>query len=284
MEIRPLRTPEEFHACVELQKEIWGESCAELVPAALLRVVQHVGGVAAGAFDGSGRLAGFIFGISGVRKGQLAHWSDTLGVRPELRNQGLGERLKRFQRDLLLPEGIEVVHWTFDPLESRNAYLNFARLGTTASEYHRDFYGETGSPLHEGIGTDRLLVHWEIASERVRQRLSGEENASYSAGPAGIPLINPTRSTAAGLQSSEPDLTLDAPRLRIAIPLEIQQLKLRSPALAAEWRSMTRLAFESYFARGYVAGEVVREAERTSYVLEKSGREIKVPIIQKETT
>src|SRR5690606_17140421 len=140
-EIRPVRTIEEAQRCVALQKEVWGPSFTEIVPPAILWAAQKLGGVTAAAYDAEGTLAGFVFGITGFEDGRLVHWSDMLAVRPDLRDRGLGARLKRYQRDALLPLGVQTVYWTFDPLESKNAYLNFGRLGIIAREYHRDFYG-----------------------------------------------------------------------------------------------------------------------------------------------
>jgi predicted GNAT superfamily acetyltransferase len=265
-ELRPLATTPELHAAVQLQYDVWGESYGDVVHAALLRVVQYVGGVAAGAFAPDGELAGFIFGVSGIRDGRLSHWSDTLAVRERYRNRGLGEELKRHQRDLLLPLGVELVHWTFDPLESRNAHLNIARLGASAGEYHRDFYGASQSRLHEAIGTDRLVARWEIASARVAERLAGAPEPAAGLAPA--PRVNEVRVSESGPRSLEPDLALDAPRVRIAIPADIQRLKERSPELAGEWRRITRTAFERYFARGYSARAFVRGGSCSDYLLE----------------
>lgn len=279
IEIRPLRTPAECRAAFELQKETWGHGFSETVPPALLWATQRVGGIAAGAFDADGRLVGFVFGLTGLERGRPVHWSDMLAVRPELRDRGLGTRLKAYQRDELLRLGIGVVYWTFDPLESKNAYVNFARLGITAREYHRDLYGETDSPLHRGIGTDRLVALWAIDGERVRGRLAGDAPAPGAAEVAAVPYALGPRAGPAGPagpagaagpepgEPGEPDLSLEADRVRIAIPADIQALKAAAPALAAEWRRRTRAAFEAYFGRGYEAVELVREGETSSYVL-----------------
>lgn len=272
-ELRGLRTTEEFEACVALQRAVWGVLFSEVVPASILRVVQYVGGVAAGAFTPAGELAGFVFGMSGVCDERLSHWSDTLVVHPEYRNRGLGEALKRYQRDLLLPLRVERVYWTFDPLESKNAYLNVVRLGVVVAEYKRDVYGATRSALHEGIGTDRLVAVWDIASARVRARLAdGARSAAPGiAAQVGIPVVNVARATAAGPESGTPDLGLDAPRVRVLVPADVQRLKERSPALADGWRRATRDAFEHYFARGYVARDFVRDGECGGYLLERDG-------------
>lgn len=274
-ELRRLRTPDEFEACVALQRQVWGESFSEVVSAGVLKVVQYVGGVAAGAFTEAGDLAGFVFGVSGIRDGRLSHWSDTLAVGADFQNRGLGEDLKRYQRSLLLSLRVERVYWTFDPLESKNAYLNIARLGVVAGEYRRDFYGATRSRLHDGIGTDRLVARWDIADARVERRLAdGAPARRVGDGALGdLPLVNLTTDTADGPVSRAPDLTLDAPRVRLAIPSDIQQIRDRSVALAGAWRGVTRAAFEAYFSHGYVAREVVRDgAHRSYYVLEREPR------------
>lgn len=271
--LRRLRGPDEFEACVELQREVWGATFAEVVPSGILRVVQYVGGVAAGAFTPDGRLVGFVFGVSGVRRGRLSHWSDTLAVHADYRSHGLGERLKRYQRRLLLPLGIERVYWTFDPLESRNGYLNFTRLGVVSSEYKRDFYGPSSSDLHDLIGTDRIVVQWKIRGRRARYRLAGEPygwSGDIHALRA-IPAINGATATPAGPQSGEPRLDLEAPRVRLAIPADIQSVKQAAPELAVEWRRVTRAALESYFRRGYAIHEFMRDGDCSNYILELAG-------------
>lgn len=158
-EVREL-TASDYAACVALQKQTWGADFTEVVPATMLRISQKLGGIAAGAFDGH-RLIGFVFGLTGLLDGEVVHWSDMLAVRPEYRNQGIGESLKLYQRDRLLSLGIHRMHWTFDPLDSKNAHLNFNRLHVYAREYVVNMYGDTASPLH-ATGTDRLIVTWNL--------------------------------------------------------------------------------------------------------------------------
>jgi predicted GNAT superfamily acetyltransferase len=257
--IRPLTSSDDLQQCVEFQQAIWGPDYADVVPAPILWVATRTGGIVAGAFDADGRLAGFVFGLTGFRDGEPLHWSDMLAVRPDLRGQGIGIALKRYQREWLLGSGIRLVSWTFDPLESRNAYLNFARLGATAREYIVDCYGGSSSPLHEGLPTDRLVTRWVLDSPRVRSRM--EEGRSHAAeAAAGMPVVNP--------DGAEPDLELDAGAVRLQVPAQIQALKAADPRAALRWRLTTRVAFQTYLARGYEVVDVVREGDAlSSYVL-----------------
>jgi predicted GNAT superfamily acetyltransferase len=249
VELRPLASAADFTAAVGLQLDTWGAGFAEAVPGSVLKICQKVGGVAAGAFDvsasGRGRILGFVFGLTGVRHGRLAHWSHMLAVAPEARDLGLGTRLKLFQRDLLLPLGVESIYWTYDPLEARNAHLNFNRLGVEVEEYVRDMYAdEMGSELAQGIGTDRFIVDWRIGEAR---------------GPGGPPAFDPA-APVVGLEAARLEAAGDAelpegPRVQVEIPASIQDLKRERPEEAAAWRAATRRAFETYLGRGYrVAG------------------------------
>ncbi len=242
--LRPLASTADYEACAELQRATWGQGFAEVVPGVILKIAQKVGGVAAGAFDREGRLLGFVFGMTGVRRGRLVHWSHMLAVADAARDLGLGRSLKLYQRELLLPLGVERVLWTYDPLESRNAHLNFNRLGVEVEEYVESMYDEeSGSELSRGLGTDRFIVAWEIAGERARRALAGEP-----------PDFAPFRDAPAydALNGAAPP---EAPRVRVAIPASIQEVKRERPEEAAAWRAGTRRALQGYLARGYrVAG------------------------------
>jgi predicted GNAT superfamily acetyltransferase len=159
--IRHLRTAGELDACVALQRAIWGSTFSEAVPRTILLIAEKLGGVVAGAFEGD-RMVGFVFGLTGLRDGRLAHWSDMLAVDPACRDQGIGRQLKAFQREAVMALGISDMYWTYDPLVARNAHFNINRLGAEVVEYVTDMYGATGSTLHGKVPTDRFVVRWRL--------------------------------------------------------------------------------------------------------------------------
>ena len=165
--IRPLANREDYVACVELQELIWGAG-EETIPPIMLQVSQKVGAIAAGAFDRQGRMLGCVFGLTGLRNGRVAHWSHLLAVRPEARDQGIGRRLKRYQRSRLLAKGVTTMYWTFDPLVARNAHLNLNRLGAVVVEYKQN-------PRYPGHDDIPLLV---LLNARVT-RAGEEEEAAW---------------------------------------------------------------------------------------------------------
>ena len=270
MTVRPFSTLGEYEACVEFQEEVWGIGFTERVSAAILMVANRIGGLAAGAFDQEGRIQGFVFGLTGVEDGELIHWSDMLAVRKGLRDQGLGTRLKQYQRNVLLERGILRMRWTFDPLQSRNAYVNFGKLGITSNEYVRDMYGDTGSPLHRGVGTDRLVAHWRMDSERVIRRISGAGAVPNQSDVKAFGHAVPVHSGPSDPEPGDPDLTLEDPALLIAIPGEIDRLTDEDMGLAVRWREATRAAFRHYFFCGYEATELIPAGQLSYYLLTRN--------------
>jgi predicted GNAT superfamily acetyltransferase len=164
--VRKCRILEEFHRCVELQREIWGEKDLEVEPATLFVVAAHSGGQVLGAFDGD-RLVGYTLAVVGLEDGVTYLHSHMTGVLQEYRDRGVGRMLKLFQRDEALLRNIRLIRWTFDPLELRNAHFNLNRLGAICRKYLPNLYGQTTSPLHRGLPTDRLVVEWHLDSARV---------------------------------------------------------------------------------------------------------------------
>jgi predicted GNAT superfamily acetyltransferase len=239
--IRRVETQAEYEECVRIQDETWGAGFSERVPSAILKVSQYLGGVTAAAFDSEGadaRILGFVFGMTGVRDGQLVHWSDMLAVRPEARDHGIGRRLKLYQRSLVAELGVTQILWTFDPLVSRNAHLNLNALGARVTDYVPDMYGaDTGSTLHQGIGTDRFVVAWEVGGA------AGQMGSGDVSGSAG------QRGGGAGNRDGR------GTEVVVEIPHDIQELIVVDPAAARKWRESTRPAFLRLLADGYrVAG------------------------------
>lgn len=224
--------------CVDLQRRIWGFEDADLVPAALFVVAQHTGGHAYCAFDGD-KAVGFALAFSADREGRRVWHSHMVGVLPEYQNRGIGRLLKLHQREQALCAGIPAIEWTFDPLETRNAYFNIARLGVIVREYIPDCYGSTTSPLHGSLPTDRLLARWVLNSPRVEAALADA----------------PPPATGAG-------------RIEIAIPARIHELKKSGPARTLEVQAGLRCRMTDLFAGGYAVTGFRRGPETCEYILE----------------
>ena len=170
---------EEFRACVALQKEVWRFADNELVPLRIFSLAPKIGGQVIGAWDGE-TLVGFAFSIPGVRNGHPYLHSHMLAVKEGHRNTGLGRRIKLFQREDAIAHGYELLEWTFDPLEIKNAYLNLERLGAIVRRYNINQYGITSSPLQGFLPTDRLVAEWWLASKRVETLLSTGKRPSFA--------------------------------------------------------------------------------------------------------
>jgi len=269
LEIRPLGGWDEYRACVRLQQRTWGTGFGEEVPPSILRLAQRMGGIASGAFDDEGTLLGFVFGITGWVDGRPVHWSDMLAVHPDARDRGIGQALKRHQRGHLLEQGVRLARWSFEPLEARNARLNLSILGGTAARYVRDFYGDAVSTLHEGIGTDRLIIDWELDRPRVARRLDGTDRPPSPAALAGLPVSNEPYIRSGMSDCKDPELGIDGGRVAVVVPASIQAVKVADPGLARRWREVTRAAFEAYLGRGYRAVELIASAGFGWYLLER---------------
>src|ERR671912_299214 len=167
VEIRDLTTIEEFRQVVALEQAIWGYTdAADLVTVPVFIFTVHRGATLIGAVEPSGRMVGFAYAVMGMKDGRPMQWSHMAGVLPEFRG-GLGFRLKLAQRDRALAQGLDLIEWTFDPLQAMNAHFNFAKLGGVAEEYAANFYGESTSAPHRRTPTDRLVVSWKIAEPHV---------------------------------------------------------------------------------------------------------------------
>jgi len=184
--IRKCEALAEMRACFALQKEVWKFSDADLVPVRMFVVAAKIGGQVIGAFvqrndkrDDEAELIGFALAIPGMRNGHCYLHSHMLAVRQQYRNGGLGRRMKLYQREDALARGFELMEWTFDPLEIKNAYLNIEKLGAIARRYNVNQYGITSSPLQGGLPTDRLVAEWWMKSKRVEAVLADAPRAQF---------------------------------------------------------------------------------------------------------
>ncbi len=274
IEIRPLATPGEMQACTALQQEVWGLPELEVVPVVELVSAAKAAGCVAGAFEGP-EMVGFIYGIWGLENERPYHYSRMLGVKPGFRGKGLGRLLKFFQRDFVLARGVNLMRWTFDPLEGPNASLNFKKLGVVADEYIVDYYGFKGDDLNRGLPTDRFFVKWFLDDERVKDLSEGFGNGPSLADilTAGPPALS-SRPRHADLPHPAPQtFPAETQRLHIEIPPDIQTVKRKDIELASAWRLAVRDAALRAFAAGFRAEAFARgEHEgrrRSAYLLVK---------------
>ncbi len=244
---------EELHDVERLEAEIWGP--IDLVSVPMMVASLRRGGVLVGARDGS-RLAGFVYSFPACRPAaagdapQLSHWSHMLGVHPDHRGTGLGRRLKLAQRDRVLALGLDLIEWTFDPLQARNAHLNFSRLGVIVEEYEENVYGESTSPLHGGLPTDRFICQWWIRRPHVQRRIAPAGLPVVSAEAASAPVVTRTEG-ADVLRCVDVELGREEPRIAADIPGDFTAMLTQAPDAAREWRLQTRRLFTHYLGRGY---------------------------------
>src|ERR1700733_9588546 len=240
--IRTCNGLDELRACVALQKEVWNFTDAELVPLRMFVVAEKVGGQVMGAFLGSD-MVGFALSVPGTRSGHVYLHSHMLAVRKDFRNAGLGRRLKLLQREEALARGIELIEWTFDPLEIKNAYLNIEKLGAIARRYNINQYGITSSPLQGGLPSDRLIAEWWLKSKRVETLLKP--------GLSDQGLLGPGKNPAFVRESS------------IAVPAQIYEWKAASETRgqAQQVQERNREQFLRAFSRGLAVLGYERDAE-----------------------
>ncbi len=271
--IRVLEQPEEMAAVEELQQLVWPGPDLEVVPKDLLLAVVHNGGLAIGAFVEES-LVGVAFGFPGFYTTpdgpRLKHHSHLLAVHPDWRSRGVGFALKRAQWQMVRKQAIDRITWTYDPLLSRNAHLNIARLGAVCSTYLRAEYGEMRDALNAGLPSDRFQVDWWLNSIRVERRLGRRSRpilslASYRLAEAD--LLEATVGSGNLPRPVEDVPALAGSLLLVEIPFDFQALRITDLALARDWRFYTREVFEKAFKAGYLVTDFVHEHDRSFYVL-----------------
>jgi len=257
MELRDLKTLDDFKKVVELEKIVWGVGYDDVVCAPILAVTVKRGGVLVGAFD-AGRMVGFVYSLPGIKSGKPIQWSHMLGVVDEYRNAGLGRTLKLEQRLRSIEIGCDLVEWTYDPMQALNAHLNFVKLGVVVEEYGINMYGESTSHLHRGTPTDRFIAQWWIREPHVVRRIESKSLTVVRAREAAdAPAVNGARARGAWLACDSYDLDRSERRLWVEIPTGFTEMQADAPQIALEWRMATRAIFTTYFGRGYRAVDFV---------------------------
>lgn len=239
IEIRELKENSEFAEAVKLQKAIWGFDEVDLLPVRLFVTASKIGGHSFGAYDGD-RMVGFCLAIPGIKAGATSYLhSHMLGVMKEYRDAGLGRKMKLAQRDDAIAQGIDLIEWTFDPLEIKNAYFNIERLGAIVRRFVLNQYGTTSSPLNAGLPTDRCTAEWWLTSDRVTALLEGREMPRHEI---------------AG---------------RISITNDIYTIKANDFTRARDIQKRVADQFLEYFAKDLAVTGFERSAENGTYLFSK---------------
>jgi predicted GNAT superfamily acetyltransferase len=234
--VRSLNAVEEMRIGVELQQQVWNYSAIDTVPEQMFVVAKESGGQVLGAFR-QDKPIGFALAFAGIHQQRPHLHSHMVGVVPEFQNQGVGRLLKLAQRDDAIARGIDLIEWTFDPLQLKNAHFNLARLGAVIRRYIPNCYGRTSSPLHAGLPTDRLVAEWWLRSDRVQSTIDGKPHSTASS-------------------------------TRISIPVAIRQICSDHPPQAEKIQSCVREQFETYIAEGLAAVGFEFDEQQGSYLLE----------------
>ena len=237
--VRPCSGLSEYATCIEIERAVWGSADLDIVPLPLFVVAAETGGQVLGAFAGD-RMVGFTLAIAGVHgRKPFLHSHMTAVLRP-YRSQGAGRKLKLLQRDEALGRGMDLVEWTFDPLETRNAHFNF-RLGAIVRRFIPNMYGLTSSPLHGGLPTDRLVAEWHLRSPRVRRAVADKRPARRARGKEFA---------------------------RIRLPADFMKIRNTNPEDAARLQAEVRLEFEHWLSAGYAATGINVREDAAEYLLE----------------
>lgn len=273
LQIRTLHTPTEMEQVQDLQRLVWPGSEADVIPVHVLLTFAHNGGLVLGAYDGP-RLAGISIGFPGLypTPGGLRakHCSHELGVHPHWRDSGIGYTLKCAQREQVRAQNLDLITWTYDPLLSRNAHLNIARLGAVCRSYLREIYGDMRDDLNAGLASDRFQVDWWINSPRVVERIEASATPRR-ASPEKLPRLYPVLAQKNFIAPAASPPAPTEPAFLVEIPPDFLALKAADFSLARDWRFFTREVFETCFQAGYSVSDFfyMPHPARSFYFLEQ---------------
>jgi predicted GNAT superfamily acetyltransferase len=277
--LRVLEAPNDMRAVEELQRAVWPGSETDVVPLHLLRTAAHNGGLIAGAYVGE-QLVGMVFGFPGLESTpdgpRPKHCSHMMGVLPEYRDSGLGFALKRAQWQMVRQQGVDHITWTYDPLLSRNAYLNIGKLGAVCNTYIPAYYGDMRDGLNVGLPSDRFQVDWWLFTKRVERRLGQRPRRAFGLDHFLQADVQPLYAAAsdhaqAWVRPPEVQPTLGGALLLAEIPADFMTLKAEDMFLASAWRMFSRDLFMNAFDAGYLITDFVFDRSsgrpRSFYVL-----------------
>lgn len=272
--IRILESPEDMTSVEELQRAVWPGSETDVVPAHMLITAMHNGGLVIGAFL-EDRIIGFVFGFPGLEfipdGPRPKHCSHMMGIHPDHRDSGIGFALKRAQWQMVRHQGLDHITWTYDPLLSRNAYLNIAKLGAVCNTYRRSEYGEMRDGLNAGLPSDRFQVDWWVNTRRVERRLSKRPRRPLKLDNFAKADLRPLYSlqSQSGNWPRPPEhfSPLEGKLALAEIPSDFSALKDADFPLARDWRFFSREVFETAFAAGFIVTDFVYDQSRSFYVL-----------------
>lgn len=259
MNIKELTTIEEMEQVQQLEEHVWG---INPIPTHQTLTAVKNGGIVVGAYDGE-KLVGFSYGFPALKNGKSYLCSHMLGIDEAYRSQKIGEKLKHAQRQIALEKGYERMHWTFDPLETRNGYLNLSKLNSICDTYLENCYGEMQDGFNKGLPSDRFEVHWHLASDYVEQQ---QQPNIVDLHPIGQIHFDQNELPTLQLGTLE-NLTNES--YSLPVPKDFQQLKQTSAEHAMHWRMTTRKAFVTLFSQGYAAVRIAIGEQYNEYIFVK---------------
>ena len=267
--VRPLHKLDEFRRCVEITREVWGDSELETEPYITFVIAHHTGGQVLGAFDGH-MMVGFTKAFIAVRDHTVYLHSHMAAVVRSHRDRRVGRQLKLAQREDALRRDIRLIEWTFDPLETKNAHFNINRLGAISRGYIPNFYGITTSPLHRGLPTDRLLVEWHLDSKRVIAAIN-DLAAEPRECPAHVHIDNPGPQPfgTPGQSSRKSSPAIPAATPAAAASSTAASAPAETPSLSQliELQTRLRTSLTDWFSKGYALVAVRFRTSGVDYCL-----------------
>lgn len=257
--IKELKTIEEMEQVQQLEEQVWG---IPPIPTHQTLTAVKNGGIIVGAYDGT-RLIGFSYGFAGLKEGKSFLCSHMLGIDGAYRSQRIGERLKQAQREIAIAKGFDLMIWTFDPLETRNGYLNLTKLNGICDTYVENCYGEMQDGFNKGLPSDRFELHWHLTSDYVHEQheptiSDAQPIADLTIDDAGLPILNVYALN-----------QLTASAYTLPVPKDFQALKAQSQQHAMHWRLETRAVFQAMFAAGYAAVRIQLNEQWNDYIFVK---------------